>query len=133
MNNSHKNFIIEGSRVHDIASFYDEINRLFMQEENWQLGQSLDALDDLLYGGYGALQGAKTATIIWRNFEKCAIALGHETTRNFYLSKLAQSSTYNAERILRDLEELENGTGPTYFDIVLTIIADHPNITLVKD
>lgn len=48
---------IDGSRIHDIPSFYDEINRVFMTGVDWTLGPSLDALDDLLYGGYGALDG----------------------------------------------------------------------------
>ena len=45
---------LDGRLIHDIASFYDEINRVFMAGEDWQLGPSLDALDDMLRGGYGA-------------------------------------------------------------------------------
>lgn len=42
---------IEGASINDIASLYVEINRVFMADEDWQLGASLDALDDLLHGG----------------------------------------------------------------------------------
>jgi RNAse (barnase) inhibitor barstar len=49
--------VLDGSAIHDIAGFYAEINRVFMACEDWQLAPSLDALDDLLYGGYGALAG----------------------------------------------------------------------------
>lgn len=128
-----QNLSLDGSRIHDISSFYEEINRVFMRGENWQLGNSLDALDDLLYGGYGALNGAKTVTIIWKDFERSRAALGQETTRTFYLSKLAQPAVYDAKRVRRELYELERGTGPTYFDIILEIIAGHPNIMLVKE
>ena len=41
---------LDGRRVHDIASFYDEINRVFMTGVDWQLGPSLDALDDMRDG-----------------------------------------------------------------------------------
>ena len=41
---------IAGHAIRDIASFYDEINRVFMACEDWSLGPSLDALDDLFYG-----------------------------------------------------------------------------------
>ena len=30
----------------------------------------------------------------------------------------------------RDLDALEDGSGPTFFELVLDIIAAHPNITL---
>jgi hypothetical protein len=49
---------LDGRRITGIPSFYDEVNRVFMADESWTLGPSLDALDDLLYGGYGALHGA---------------------------------------------------------------------------
>jgi hypothetical protein len=35
--------ILEGKNIHDIPSFYQEINRDFMQNEDWELGESLDA------------------------------------------------------------------------------------------
>lgn len=41
---------ILGERIHDIPSFYDEVNRVFMENEAWSIGQSLDAFDDMLYG-----------------------------------------------------------------------------------
>lgn len=56
---------IEGASINDIASLYVEINRVFMADEDWQLGASLDALDDLLHGGYGALAGHAIATVVW--------------------------------------------------------------------
>lgn len=48
---------LHGTAITDIASFYDELNQVFMQGEDWQLGESLDALDDLLYGGIGEAVG----------------------------------------------------------------------------
>lgn len=125
-----KTLVIEGSRVHDIPSFYDEINRVFMADADWQLGPSLDALDDLLYGGFGALHGEPAVTLIWNAFEACREALGRDTTRAYYLKKLAEPSRYDVERIKSDLAALEAGTGPTYFEIVLQIIAEHPNVDL---
>ncbi|WP_245934150.1 hypothetical protein [Branchiibius hedensis] len=48
---------IDGARIHTIDDFYAEMNRLVMAGEDWQLGSSLDGLNDLLYGGIGALVG----------------------------------------------------------------------------
>lgn len=123
-------FTIDGRNIGDIPSFYDELNRVFMPDEDWQLGQSLDALDDMLYGGYGALHERGDVTIVWTEFEKCRQALGVEATRDHYLAKLTHPDRFNAERIRNDLDSLNRGVGPTYFDIILQIFADHPNITL---
>lgn len=122
---------LDGTRIHDIPSFYDEINRIFMVGVGWTLGPSLDALDDMLYGGYGALDGDAPATLVWTDFEANREALGVETTRQYLLGKLAQPERFNSAHFQRALDDLEAGTGQTYFDIVLEIIGAHPNITLL--
>ena len=125
--------IIEGSRTHDIQSFYDEVNRVFMADEDWQLGPSLDALNDLLYGGYGAMLGAETLDIVWRDIAHSREALGHEATRAYYLGKIAHPDRFDVARFRRALTALDSGTGPTYFDLVMQIIAEHPNIRLIAE
>ncbi|MBN5150734.1 barstar family protein [Stenotrophomonas maltophilia] len=122
---------IEGSAINDIASLYAEINRVFMTGEAWQLGPSLDALDDLLHGGYGALAGQAQATLIWRDIAHSRTALGMETTRQWLQAKLDTPGGFNTEAIARQLQALQQGEGPTYFEIVMQIIASHRQITLV--
>ncbi|WP_341021080.1 barstar family protein [Brevundimonas diminuta] len=122
--------IIEGRNIHGIASFYDEINRVFMADEDWKLGPSLDAFDDLLYGGYGALKGDAPVILIWREMERSQEHLGRDATRTHYLTKLDHPERFNIEHIRRDLDILEREGGPTYFDIVQEIIAGHRNIDL---
>jgi len=51
-------------------------------------------------------------------------------TEAFYKDKLANPSLYNARLIQERLKALQNGMGPTFFEIVINIIADHPNIEL---
>ncbi|MDB6454037.1 barstar family protein [Falsirhodobacter sp. 20TX0035] len=122
--------VLEGSRIHDIPGFYDEINRVFMAGEEWRLGQSLDALDDLLHGGYGALAGQTDATLLWRDSRISCQSLGYEATRKWLLTKL--SPPYDSRRIQAQLDALERGEGPTYYRIVCDIIAGHPNIRLIE-
>jgi RNAse (barnase) inhibitor barstar len=122
---------IEGSNIHDIASFYEEINRVFMRNEEWQLGNSLDAFNDLLYGGFGVLDQNAETDIIWKDMNISREALGYEATKAFYTQKLAPDSPYNKSYHQEKLKELESGKGQTYFDIVLEVIADHPRLNLI--
>lgn len=122
--------VLQGSAVSDIPSFYAEINRVFMADEDWQLGHSLDALDDMLYGGYGVLAGHENATLIWRDIEHSRSALGVETTRTWLQAKLDAEGTFNVRTIAAQLEALDAGEGQTYFQIVMEIFAAHPRIQL---
>ena len=122
---------IDGRAITGIDSLYAEFNRVFMAGEDWQLGPSLDALDDLLYGGYGALQGHTTATVAWRDIALSRVALGVDATCAWLQAKLQQPGTFNADVIRRQLDALERGEGQTYFEIVMEIFAGHPRITLL--
>lgn len=125
-----KTFVIDSRHFDDIPGFFRELNRLFMQGEDWQLGESLDAFDDLLYGGYGALAGQKEIRLLWRGAHKSRTDLGPETTQDFYRNKLLQPQRYNPAWARQQLAALEAGTGKTYFETLLEIIAQHPNIHL---
>ena len=126
-----KQIEIDGNSINDIASFYEEINRVFMIGESWLIGHSLDAFNDLLFGGYGTLQGAQSVELVWHHMEHSRNALGYQTTRAYYLEKLRPGSPYNKIMFNEKLEALERGNGETYFNIILAIIAEHPNIRLI--
>jgi len=126
-----KTITIDGSRIQDIPTFYEEVNRVFMADVDWKLGDSLDALNDMFYGGYGEIKGNEKIHLVWKDFEKNRDDLGLELTRNYYLNKLKYPSTFNTSFVKDKLAELENGTGQTYFDIILEIIGEHKNIKLI--
>lgn len=128
-----KQFRIEGSRVHDIPTLYAEIGRVLMPDEDWTLGESLDALDDLLYGGFGVLDGDAPVTVVWADHERSRAALGMETTRRYYEGKLARPDVYNETTARSALSALDAGTGPLYVELVLQVFASHPNIELILD
>jgi len=126
-----KRIIIDGSSIKDIETFYDEINRVLMSDEDWKLSCSLDAFSDLLYGGFGAIKNKEQIELIWINSEKSRDALGRQVTKIYYEEKLKPDSPFNKKMFQEKLAALENGTGETYFDIILSIIAEHQNIELV--
>ncbi|NQD71941.1 ribonuclease inhibitor [Sphingobacterium shayense] len=126
-----KTITIQGNKIHDIPSFYEHINELFMRGVDWNLGQSLDALNDLLYGGYGIIEGNEAINLIWLNFEKNRVDLGYELTLEHYQKKLLKPSVFNIDFIQSKIDELQQGKGMTYFEIILEIISEHTNITLI--
>ena len=127
-----KHLVIKGKNISNIKTFYQEINRVFMQQENWKIGESLDALNDLFYGGFGEIKGKENIRLIWENFEENKKALGLEMTKNFYESKLKSPEIFNTAFIKEKIEALENGNGQTYFEIIAEIIAEHSNIKLIE-
>ncbi|MBD2753898.1 barstar family protein [Spirosoma validum] len=128
-----KQIEIEGNAINDIASFYAEINRVLMVGESWLIGHSLDAFDDLLYGGYGVLQGAESVELVWQHMDHSRKALGYQTTRAYYLDKLRPGSPYNKKLFTEKLEALESGRGETYFDSIMSILAEHPSIRVISE
>ena len=121
---------IDGSAVHDIPSLYAELNRVLMPDEEWTLGESLDALDDLLYGGFGVLDGSAPVSICWQDHGSARDALGLETTLAYYQAKLARPEVYSVSVAEAAITALRAGTGPTYFELVLQVFERHTNIDL---
>ncbi|WP_256728744.1 barstar family protein [Microbacterium oleivorans] len=126
-------FRLDGRRIRDIPSLYAELDRVLMPDEPWQLGESMDALDDLLYGGYGVLARATGARIVWTDHERARIALGVDATRAWYQGKLARPGLFAAGPAQAALDDLDRGAGATYFDLVVRVFADHPEVDLVLD
>ena len=132
MSQTVRTITIEGAAMTDIAAFYREINRVMMDGESRQIGDSLDALSDLLYGGFGAISGQEKVRLVWRDIGVAQAALGIEATLAYYRAKLTRPGVYNIDTAQRAIDALEQGKGQTYFDIVLEIIGEHGNIELVK-
>lgn len=128
-----KKIIIEGKNINNIETFYEEVNRVFMSQENWKIGQSLDAFNDLLYGSFGEIKGKEKIQLIWKDIEQNQKSLGFETTVEFYQTKLKSPEIFNRKFVLSKIDELHHGVGLTFFEIVLEIISDHDNIILIKN
>ena len=128
-----KKIIIEGKNINNIETFYEEVNRVFMLHENWKIAQSLDAFNDMLYGSFGEIKGKEKIQLIWKDIEQNQKSLGFQTTLEFYQNKLKSPEIFNQKLVLSKIDELHNGVGLTFFEIILEIIADHENIILIND
>ena len=128
-----KKIIIEGKNINNIETFYEEVNRVFMLHENWKIAQSLDAFSDMLYGSFGEIKGKEKIQLIWKDMEQNQKSLGFQTTLEFYQNKLKSPQIFNHKFVLSKIDELHNGVGLTFFEIILEIITDHENIILIND
>ena len=128
-----KKIIIEGKNINNIETFYEEVNRVFMSQENWKIAQSLDAFNDMLYGSFGEIKGKEKIQLIWKDMEQNQKSLGFQTTLEFYQNKLKSPEIFNHKFVLSKINELHNDVGFTFFEIVLEIIANHDNIMLIND
>ncbi|MDQ1152358.1 hypothetical protein QE382_004342 [Sphingobacterium zeae] len=122
--------LIDGNKIDSIASFYEEINAVYMSSESWKIG-SLDGFDDLLYGGFGIFKDATSHAIVWKDIDHSSASLGIETTLAYYQGKLGARSPFNQTHFQKKIEELKAGQGETYFDIVAEIIRSHHKITWI--
>ena len=128
-----KKIIIEGKNINNIETFYEEVNRVFMLHENWKIAQSLYAFNDMLYGSFGEIKGKEKIQLIWKDIEQNQKSLGFQTTLEFYQNKLKSPEIFNRKFVLSKIDELHNGVGLTFFEIILEIITDHENIILIND
>ena len=126
-----KEIQIDGAKIQDLTSLYKEFNDKLMPNEDWELGESLDALDDLLYGGFGEINGNEAVRFVWTDFERMRELFGYNFTLNFYQNKLQYPEVFNIDLIQNSIDELQNGNGKTYFEIILEIVESHSNIELV--
>ena len=123
-------FRIDGSRINAIADLYAQLNALLMESEDWQLGSSLDALNDVLYRFTPHAGAAHAATFIWQHHAHSREALGIAATLQWLDAKLQHPGVFNAQAITAQRQALLDGTGTTYFDLVLEVFAGHPQVAL---
>ena len=128
-----KRICIDGNNISNKKSLYQEINRVFMADEDWKIGESLDAINDLFYGGFGLIKGNEPVELIWKNFNHNKELFGFDFTLDFYKEKLKQPEIFSTKIIQKNINDLENGKSLSYFDMILEIIAEHENITLIAE
>lgn len=125
-----KQYLINGAEVHGISDLYEQFNRELMAEEDWRLGSSLDGLNDVLYRVDSEIRDGDPAVFLWTDHALSRDALGFDETQRWLQNKLTQPTSFNQQRIQSDLDELRNGAGKTYFELILEVFADHPLIEL---
>jgi RNAse (barnase) inhibitor barstar len=71
-----KEIIIDGNSFGTLLEFYDEVENKFTKGLNWKIGRNLDALDDVLTGGFGVHEYEEQIRIKWVNSDTSKTDLG---------------------------------------------------------
>ena len=119
-----RRFILNGESFSDLDGFYTEMGKLLAPEAGVYVGHNLDALADILYGGFGGHKPGEPIEIVWRNSEKSRGDLGYEATARATRWRLAVCDPKSRESLLKRLADAENKTGDTVFDRIVSVITD---------
>ena len=116
-----KIYEIDGNRFSTLEEFYEEISSVLIPGADW--GHNLDALNDILRGGFGTPE--EGFILWWKNSNISRERLGYaETVRQLTL-RLERCHPGNKEYVKSDLEQAKKGEGSTAFDWLVEIIQVH--------
>lgn len=125
--------VINGNSFNNLSSFYEEVEHLFTKDLDWKLGHSLDALNDILYGGFGVYEPNEEIKVVWQNIGKSKKDLGVEETKLWYEKKIESNFSVNKPFFDAKLKALNEGNGQTLFDTIIEIFNNHKHIELVTE
>lgn len=112
---------IDGRDFETVEEFYDVVSRVLIPGVYW--GHNLDALNDILRGGFGTPEGG--FILRWKNSAVSHERLGYpETVRQLEL-RLSRCHPSNREWVRQDLERARQCVGPTAFDWLVDVIEIH--------
>lgn len=113
---------IDGRTFDDLPGFYDEVSRkLIAPGQVW--GRNLDALTDVLRGGFGTPEGG--FVLRWRHSQRSRECLGKSAMVRHLEAVLARCHPSNVPALRERLEVARRGEGPSLFDELVSIFRRH--------
>lgn len=131
-----KTIIINGNDFSDLGSFYDEIERKFTNNLDWKVGRSINAVDDILQGGFGVADEEEPIKIVWENSKKSKLDLGYSAQASSYKVSIWHKTKINKHnptaysQMKEKYKKAKNNEGPTLFDDIVKVIHGHKHIEL---
>jgi RNAse (barnase) inhibitor barstar len=126
-----KQIIIDGNNFLNLIGFYNEIDNVLTKDLSWETGHNLNALNDLLWGGFGVHDYEEPIVIIWNDTEKSRKVLGYSETIDYYKKVLSGCHPTNINSVKKLLNDAKQEKGETLFDIIVGIIKSHEHIELI--
>lgn len=99
---------IDGERFSNRRGFFREIKAALCPDA--EMGYNLDALNDVLHGGYGAVPYGAPLTVVWKHADKSREDLGDTAMLNLIRVILADGMEHDVKLVLQTGEEAENTT-----------------------
>ncbi|MEN0049709.1 MAG: hypothetical protein AAF806_21795, partial [Bacteroidota bacterium] len=84
----------------------------------------LDALEDVLEGGFGVFDYESSILIKWENFRKSAKDFGYEATIQYYKDALETCHPSNRSAIKQKIAWAEEEEGFTLFHMILDVFIE---------
>jgi RNAse (barnase) inhibitor barstar len=125
--------VLDGNQFHDLASFYDEVERTMTKDLGWDFGRNLDAFNDLLRGGFGVYDYEEPVRLLWRRSDKSRADLGWEETVKYLQAQPATRHPANIVLVQKSLEGAQRQEGQTLFEMIVAIIQGHGHVELVLE
>jgi RNAse (barnase) inhibitor barstar len=114
-------YVIDGRTFSSLEEFYEVLGDAIIPGVAW--GQNLDALNDILRGGFGTPpQGFR---IHWTYSGVSRLRLGHTETVRQLERRLQRCHPSNRPAVAEQLALARAGKGPTVFDWLIEIFASH--------
>ncbi len=116
-----KVIVIDGKTFSTLGGFYACVSDKLGTPTGKSV-RTLDALNDILRGGFGKTEAGESLHIRWLNSEKSRRDLGYEATAAYYEKLLERAHPSNRAQLEQKLSEAREGKGATLFDIVTALI-----------
>lgn len=124
-----KTYILDGSRFTTLFEFAYEFSRVCLVK--WQWNGNLDALDDILSGGFGTPD--EGFCLVWRNAALSKHALGYAETVRWYQEIIQKCHPTNVGAVKKRMALAQQEQGQTLFELILEIIKEHRDIELILE
>lgn len=113
---------IDGENFSTLEGFFNEVSRVLVPGASW--GRNLDALNDILHGGFGTPEDG--FTLRWLNHELSRQRLGYPETERQLALRLERCHPESRDHVRAELAQARAHSGPTAFDWLVEIIEGHP-------
>ncbi|MCP2267056.1 barstar family protein [Promicromonospora thailandica] len=112
--------VVDGTWFDDLDGFAREVSRL-LTGYTWR--GNLDALNDVLRGGYGTPDGGWV--LRWVASDRSRATLGHAAAARRLERLLLSVHASNRAAVEARLAAARRGEGPTLFDEIVAVVREH--------
>ena len=113
--------VIDGATFSDFEGFQRAFSALLARDKEWN--GSLDAFDDILYGGFGTPESGWI--LRWLNSDLSREALGYDATVKHLERLMSTCHPSNISHMRQRIEMARRREGLTLFDEIIEIIRRH--------